>query len=417
VSLLLKALRIRRARSSSSRRTFYYDGPFTRQPDGTPLPPEDSATNTVHEFMGVDLVEAKTCFKGAFETVSEVKYPEAYVETSMSGYLLDGRSNESYAAVNLLLKAGVQVSRLIEPVNVGEVLFCSGSFLVPAQQGIGEKLRSISVERDVSFIAAPDASFKSKPVKKLRIGLYQRYWGGNMDEGWTRWLLEQYGFDYTTIRDVDVKKGGLFEQFDVIVLPSDDKTMLLGEGIEELFEKRFMGMAPPPRYPPEYRSSMGKDGVQKLKEFVMSGGTLVALGESSNFAIDELKLPIVNVLANLAPKDFFCVGSTLRVELQKTHPLAYGMPDETLIYFRGNLAFEIKQGEKSEDVSVVMSYPDAPTPILQSGLLVGDKYLRRKAALAEVKLGKGSVVLFGFSPQFRAQTDTTFKLFFNTLIA
>ena len=235
-----------------------------------------------------------------------------------------------------------------------------------------------------------------------------------MDEGWTRWLLERYRFRYKTIKDADIKRGRLSRKHDVIVLPSDHKSLILGEGIEEYFQKRFRGMFTMPEFPEEYRSGIGKEGVEKLKEFVEDGGVLVTLGEASNFAIEELKLPVMNVLTDVKPKEFLCPGSTLHVNVNTDNPLAYGVAEDLLIIFRNHPAFEVTPGPKNEELEVVLSYPDER--IMESGWLIGEEKLSRKAALIDAKKGKGRVVLFGFSPQFRAQSDATFKLFFNILL-
>jgi len=397
------------------KQTFYYAGPFSRQPNGAPIAPYDLSTYTVAEFMGVDLHEVEEPFDGSFEQLNSIRFPRGSVgDGSEFGYMLDGTLNESYGAVNRLLRKGVEVHRVLEPVEAGDITFEAGSFFIPAQQGLEEELRRLSRRHHLVFASASSADFERKPLQMLRVGMYQRYWGGNMDEGWTRWLLKQYRFRYRTLRDADIKRGRLINKYDVIVLPSDHKSLILGEGIEEYYQKRFRGLFVLPKFPPEYKSGIGKEGVEKLRKFVEAGGTLVTLGEASNFAVEELKLPVKNVLADLKPEEFLCPGSTLRVNVDRGSPLAYGVSEDLLILFRNHPAFEVKAGMSNEDMRVVVSYPDQR--IMRSGWLVGEKHLSRKAALIDAKLGKGRVVLFGFSPQFRAQTDATFKFFFNCLL-
>jgi len=396
-------------------RTFYRESPWTKRSDGSPLSPYDFATQTLAEFMGVKVVEAAEKFEGDFEKLNSVEFPQGSVEGSYgSSYLLDGRLNDSFRAVNRLLKKGVKVFRADEDVKNSGRLFPQGSFFVPSAEGISESLKEVASDLHLTFYALDSAKeFEKHEVKPLRIGMYQRYYGGNIDEGWTRWLLEQFEFPYTTLTDKEVKEG-LKDKYDVLILPSDATPLITGEKLEEYYEKRSRGAMTPPKYPPEYRSGIKKEGVEKVKEFVEAGGTLLTLGEASSFALEELKVPVMNTLKDVKPTDFFCPGSTLKVKVDTTNPLAYGIPEDIFILFRGGLAFSVKPGENNEDYKVVVSYPD--DHILQSGWLIGEQNLSRKAALIEAKQGKGRIILYGFSPQYRAQTHGTFKFFFNALI-
>jgi hypothetical protein len=250
-------------------------------------------------------------------------------------------------------------------------------------------------------------------VKRLRVGMYQRYWGGNIDEGWTRFLLEQFSFPFTTVMDADIKKGGLETRFDVIILPDDSTAMITGE--RPPAGQGGRGGPSPESYPPEYRSGIGADGVAALKAFAQKGGTIVALGGASTFAIERFGLPIRNVVAGRPPKEFFCPGSTLRAKFDTTNPLAYGMPKEGLVVFMGgSLAFEIQPTDYNERYEVIASYPERD--LLQSGWLIGEEFLAKKAAMVSAKLGDGRVVLIGHRTQHRAQTHGTYKLLFNALV-
>jgi len=391
------------------KQTFYHDGPLSRRPDGTPLPPYDLATNTLGEFMGVKVIEASKPVKGNFECCEPIEPPKGLVEDSERGHLLDGRLNESFAVVCGLLKRGRTVYRVLD--RVGE--FPVGSFYIPAQEGL--ELAELAERHRVVFYSVKQ-DFRKTPLRMLKIGMYQRYWGGSMDEGWTRWLLEQYGFEYTTIRDADIKEknGKLIERFDLVILPDDDRSLILGENLEEYYKKTRPKMVMP-KYPPDYQSGIGKEGTEKLRGFVETGGRLITLGNASNFAIEDLKLPFINVIKDVPQKDFLCPGSTLKVEIDMTHPLAYGVAKDAVILHRNAPAFEIKQSANNDDYRVVVSYPEER--ILQSGWLIGERYLSDKAALIEARLGKGRVILYGFSPQMRAMTSATFKLFFNSLLA
>jgi hypothetical protein len=396
------------------KRTFYHAGPFSFRADGTPISPYDLCTYNIAEFMGVDLHECGEPVEGEFEDLNSIRFPRGQVGEGAHGYLLNCRYNDSYAAVNRLLRKGIEVHRTKEPIKADGETLGKGSFYIPAGDGIEEELRRQSKRLHLVFAAAPPTQFGHEPVKMLRIGMYQRYWGGNIDEGWTRWLLERYRFRYKTLKDADIKRGRLSRKYDVIILPSDHKSLILGEGIEEYLQKRYRGMFTMPKFPEEYESGIGKEGVEKLKEFVEDGGVLVTLGEASNFAIEELKLPVKNVLADAKPEEFLCPGSTLHVKVNTDNPLTHGVAEDLLIIFRNHPAFEVKPGPSNEEMDVVLSYPDER--IMESGWLIGEERLSRKAAFIEARMGEGRVVLFGFSPQFRAQSDATFKLLFNSLL-
>ena len=393
------------------RRTFYHLGAFSKYPDGTPVVPYDLSTYTIAEFMGVRVREVAKPFDGSFEKLTSIRYPRGGVEENApNGWLLDGRLNDGFLAINRLLRKGVKVHRILEEIKTESGVFGVGSFFIPHVEELTEDLDKLSKRCHVKFEKAPE-QVKSIPVKMQRIGVYQRYYGGNTDEGWTRWLLEQYRFRYRTIMDKDIQRGRLANRFDIIILPSDPEEILMGENLEEYYEKRGGTL---PKYPPEYKSGLGEQGVEKLKEFVNAGGKLIAFGESCNFAINKLGLPVTNVLKDVKNTDFICPGSTLHVKVHRAHPLTWGVQDDLMIIFRSHPAFEVKPRVNNEEYKVVLSYPEKR--LMESGWLTGEQYLSYKAALVDAKLGEGRVILYGFQPQMRAQTDATFKLLFNALL-
>lgn len=395
------------------KRCFYHVGAFSTYSDGSPVVPYDLSTYTVAEFMGVRVAEVEKPFEGSFERLSSIRYPRGGVDPDASfGWLLDCKVNDGFKVLTRLLRKGYDVQRLQDEVSVGDLRYGAGCFYLPAADGLAQELEKLSRRFHVHFTAAP-ATVMGNSVKMLSIGVYQRYYGGNADEGWTRWLLEQYRFKCQSIMDPDIHRGKLATKYDVIILPSDAKEMMLGKDVEEYYERRRGGRSTMPHYPPEYRSGFGEEGVEKLREFVEQGGSLLCFGESCNFAIEELKLPVRNVLKDVDRRDFVCPGSTLHVNVHE-HPLSYGVQEDLLIVFRHHPAFAVKPRVNNEDYRVVLSYP--AERLMESGWLNGEKYIAGKAALIEARVGAGRVVLYGFQPQMRAQTDATFKLLLNALI-
>jgi hypothetical protein len=227
-----------------------------------------------------------------------------------------------------------------------------------------------------------------------------------LDEGWTRFVIENNGQDVRSLRDAELRAGNLIEKFDSIVIPDQAaRTILNGYRAGTM--------------PPELTGGVGTEGVKALRDFVAAGGTLVLLNRACDFAIDQFKLPVRDVVAGLPRTEFYVPGSILRIEVDTSQPLATGMPQQTIAWAEDSPVFEVAYNDmRSEvpasDVTVIASYPRTRDPLL-SGWLLGTNRIRNKAALLEVKIGQGRVILFGFRPQYRAQSWATYPLFFNAL--
>ncbi len=388
-------------------RTLYPDNEWTRYRDGSPMRPYDMATDTMAEFMGVRVDPVDETPRGDLRRVATAIEPVGRVAQNSAGYTWDGRLNRSFRVMNMLLEKGVAVRRIGE---AGHGLR-PGDFITTGADL--ELLSTMAKQTGVDFAALPAgiSSQSSHPLKRLRTGMYARYYGGNIDEGWTRWLLEHYGFPYTSLKDAEIQKGGLNGKYDVIILPHDSTRMITGEREKTALETRRIEE----EVAPEYRSGIGEEGVKSLRTFVEKGGTLVTLGAAGNFAIEKLGLSLRDVTAHKNSKEFWCPGSTLKVKFENSHPLAYGMPAEGLgLYLAGSPVFEVLPSEHNERYEVVARFADSD--LLQSGWLIGEQTLAKKAAVVQAKYGDGRVILFGIRPQHRAQTYGTFKLLFNALV-
>jgi len=233
-------------------------------------------------------------------------------------------------------------------------------------------------------------------VKRPRVALYKSY-DPAMDEGWTRWLLENFGFAYKNILNPEIETGGLRRNFDVIVFPDQSPA-----SIRDGYRKGSM--------PEEFVGGLGEKSAANLKQFAEQGGVLVFLNHSTDFAIESLGLSEKNAVAGLPPRDFYSPGSLLNATLDTHHPLSYGVPEQIAIWSEGSPAWELPAGARDR---IVVRY--APDHVLASGWLLGEKYLQARAALVDAPIGSGRVILFGMRPQYRAQSYQAFKLFFNAL--
>lgn len=381
-------------------RTYYPDNTFTRNRDGSPMRPYDMTTDNIAEFMGVTVHPA-----GGMPTIpmSVVDAPATSRGRVAAGqpYLIDGRLNDAYRAVNLLLDQGARISRVEAPVPGAR----TGDFLVEVStQTAGD----VALETGIDFGAAP-AGIAGRRVERQRMGMYQPYYGGNMDEGWTRLTLETFGFPYTTIRDAEVTGGGL-DEFDVIVLPTTSLSRMMGDDTPEDHYGR--GAA---AYPPEYRSGFGKAGVDSLEAWVLRGGRLVTFGDAGDLPLTHFDLPVDNVIDGVPSTEFWSPGAMLNVEVDNTNPLTHGMPEKALVtLFRGGQVYRIEPTGRNDQLERIITFPSRD--IMHSGWLIGEEHIAEKAAMVRARYGSGDVVLIGFRAQHRMQTHGTFKVVFNALL-
>jgi len=356
-------------------------------------PPYDVAGWTVPYTMGVRAEVVNAPFSANLVKVDTVVPAPGRIEGAGEVFILKNRTNAESRAIAALLSAGQSLTIAGDSVIVR-----------------GPRARAILTEQaarggfGVTAVRTAPVSSGMTRQRLPRIALYQP-WTGNIDEGWTRWVFEQYGITYTTVHDNDLKRGGLRQRFDVLVLP-DAETRSLVSGSDST------------RVPLQYAGGMTERGAEAISAFVRGGGTLVCLDGSSNFAIARLNLPVVNVLAGEASGPqllrFYAPGSIFGTVLGGVgtggagSPVTLGVPDSLKVYFESSAAFTV-----SAPARALATYPSEP---LRSGYARFQERLEGKAALVEAPVGSGRVILFGFRPQFRGQTHGTFKLLFNAVL-
>jgi len=367
--------------------------PDIRQwPAGPPQRPYDVTAQTLPLLMGVEVVTAHAPFRADVEAVVEPVLPPGRIE-GRGPYLAMGHGTAELMALGRLLRAQVPVRWATAGFSDGGRDFPAGTLLVP--QSARARLEPLT--RELGLVArGVAASPPAVVVRPPRVGLYQSFVAA-IDEGWTRFVFErQVGVDYVALRDRDVRAGGLRRRFDVIVLP-DQAPADIRDG------------HPKGSMPPEFVGGLGAEGVASLKAFVEEGGTLVALNAAAELAIDELGLPVTDVLAAEAPgTGFYCPGAILKAQVEGTDLLTHGLDASVALWFQNSPAFEVGGAAKA-----VLRYPQGE-PLL-SGWLLGGNRLYGKAALVVVPQGRGRVVLFGFRPQYRAQSWGTYVPLLNAI--
>ena len=369
---------------------------------GTPTPerPYDVAGWTLPYQMGVRVDAIEKPFEAPlFSKVDSIRVPPAYAlgYPKADYYLVEARGNAGVTAANRLLAAGLQVEWSSGEVKQDWFTYAPGTLIVRPVKEARPAVERLARDLGLRVFGSRGKPPTSTPVARARVGLY-RPWTDAIDEGWTRWLLEQYEFPFTTLRDADVRAGGLKAAYDVIVLPSI--------AAKQIIEGNAKGSLPD-----EYVGGLGAAGVAALKAFVEAGGTLVCLDQSAQFAIDALALPVKNVVQGLPPEQFFCPGSLVRLDLDGAQPLAFGMLAKNAAFFASSAAYEVGT---APGVRVIARY--GTKDILLSGWLEGEAAIAGRPAVVEVKAGLGRAVLIGFRAQHRGQSHATFRLLFNAIL-
>jgi hypothetical protein len=441
-------------------RTFYPDNEYTRDNDGNPIRPYDMAGDVMAEFMGVKVDPVDTQLTADLTIVTTAGPPAGKVAAGATSFSFSGKLNDSWRAVNLITAKGARVRR----VDQGMGSLQTGDYVVTGASAA--VLDPIAKATGVSFEAVSgEVSANSHAVTTARVAMYQRFGGGNMDEGWTRLLFEDFDQPYHSIFDPELKAGNLNAKYDVLIFPADNPATLVGRGGGPPAAGGRgaggggRGDAPPAAVNPNprggggnavlggpgggggggrgggrgggggantpddggrgeailapYRTGFGDEGVNAVREFVQNGGTLVTFGEAGSFAIERLQLPLREVTAGLPFKQFWCPGCTLRITVDTANALGYGMPASALAtWLAGSQAYEILP-EANGSVQTIARFVDRD--VLQSGWLLGEEVIAGRPTIVSVAVGRGRVVLFGFRVQHRHQTHGTYKLLFNAL--
>ena len=334
------------------------DYPDLREyPGGPPKRPYDVTAHTLPLLMGVEVAAAGAKFEARLEPARTFEFTS---NRPLPNGALSASDVDSWKEVNKIWSAGARVYR----------------------------------DRATGHFHRRPNGFPE--LKRPRIGLY-RSWMPSMDEGWTRWILEQFGFQYERLTNREIQAGNLAAGFDVIVFPDQS-----AESISRGYAPRAM--------PEEYAGGLGDKGAGALRDFVRSGGRLILLNNSTDYAAANLGVAVKSANRSLPSREFYCPGSLLNVSLDEKHPLAVGLPRQIAIWSERSPAWEIENGLGARAVAV---YP--PSGVLASGWLLGEQHLVNRAALLDVPLGQGRLILFGLRPQYRAQSYQAFKLLFNAI--
>jgi hypothetical protein len=367
-------------------------------PGGPPEPPYGGlAGYTLSLQMGVSVTRVEAPFDAATERVAgRIAALPARVTGTGDVLLVSPRENRTFTALHALAGAGARVERAAAAFEADGRPFGAGTLVVRTDEANGDAVvGALEAAGAAGHRTSRVPAVERGVVGPARIGIY-RPWTVNMDEGWTRWLLDHYGIPYRTLTDQDIR-GGALGEVDVVLFTS--------QGAASIVAGNAAGRAPE-----AYTGGLGEAGVAALVRFVEGGGRVVALDGANDFLIRHFDIPVGNALAGLTRQDFYIPGSLVGILSDPDHPVAYGMPESAAAFFQDSRAFDVLDDE----VDVVARY--AEDGLLLSGWEIGgDEHLAGRPAVVRVPYGEGDLVLIGFRAQFRAQPAGTFKLLFNAL--
>lgn len=331
--------------------------------------------------------------------------------------IFSSTNNESYKAAFKSIAKGFPIKRTKTELKNQDKTIPAGSFLItiPKGRNLAEITDSLSVSPEW-MAGIPDSLITT--VTMPRIGLVES-WFADMDAGWTRFLFDQYHIPFTVIRPGDFAKKTFELNYDILIFPDENKNVLM-EGKNKRDGEYYTS-----NYPPEYTKGMGKDGFQKVLKFIKSGGTVLSWGESSGLfeglmtlkisetENEEFRFPFTNVAEKLSKAGFNCPSSLLKINLLPNHPLTWGMQSDAGVLTEASQVFQTSLPSFDLDRRVIGSYPE--NHILLSGYCEKEELLGNYAALVWMRKGKGNLVIYGFSPQFRGSVPGIYKLLFNGL--
>jgi hypothetical protein len=396
-------------------------------PGGPPKPPYDNAGYTLAFQMGVKFDRILDGFDCPCEKIEGMASPPAATVADAGGakgYFLDPYTNDAFIAVNRALKSGAAVARLTSALKSGDQTHPAGTFYIQATSASKSIVEKAAKDLGVPVQATSATPSDATPVTPKRIALWDQY-GGSMPSGHTRWLFEQYEFPFDVVYAPTLDAGNLRQKYDVIVFVTGAIPAVRRQGGGELSSLTdFFGRQPKPEdIPAQYRATLGRVTAEKtipqLKRFLDEGGTIITVGTSTNLAY-QLGLPIRDHMVERTPtgeerdlprEKFYVPGSILRATMDTTSPLAVGMDEQVDVFFDDSPVFRLEPDAIAKGVRPVAWY--ATGKPLRSGWAWGQTYLEGGVAIAEAKVGKGKLLLFGPEITFRAQPHGTFKLLFN----
>jgi hypothetical protein len=391
-------------------------------PDGKLIKPYDITSWSLPLHRYIKSFEINTRTKELEQNISKLKgkYSRSVaLADDATKIILPVNYNESYKAAFSAIEKGIGVSRLSANMSLDGKIVKEGSFVLSLDGKKGSEAKELIENLDFPVISVSnDLEVETGELKMPRIALIETYFH-DMDAGWTRYVFDSYKIPFTKVRPHEIAKADISKNYDVIIFPDNDKNILM-EGKRKSGTSYYQG-----NYHPDYTKGLGKEGMEALMAYLDEGGLIISWGRSAGLfegtmkikkgeEFEEFNLPFRDISADLVKGGLYVPGSLLKINLIKDHPLTMGMPDQIGVFSRGRPVFRTSIPGFDMDRRVIASYPEKD--VLLSGYASGEEKIGKRSAMIWMEKGEGHLVLFGFNPQFRASTQSSFKLLFNSLL-
>jgi hypothetical protein len=371
-------------------------------PEAEILLPYDITAWTMPLELGVRAVKVEGEVSGAVAPIrSRWVAPDTPPEGEGNVLVVPAGQLGGFSTANRALGEGASVARTKAVVRLAGKDVPAGSFVI---RGLEAKAQErLLAGAGVTAVRTGTTPTAATPMRCAVVGVYHPHFGLE-DAGWLRFVLEKAGFPVEEVDTPAVASGAFAGRVEVLVIPP-----MGGKTIVDGPEQR--GPALPP---PEYRKGIGKEGLEAIKRFFTDGGSVVAFGPSASWLAEALDLPVTDSLRGVKREEYRCPGALLALEVDGTSPLGWGMPERVAAMIEGETAFTTRPVVGEQSRTVAARFPNSP--LVLSGWMRGEDKLHRRAAVVEVRRGRGRAVLFSFAPYFRGQTEATFPLLYNAIM-
>lgn len=327
-------------------------------------------------------------------------------------YLIDGAQAAALGALYELRARGYRVAVLTAPTRIEGRDFHSGTVVVRVGQNdesVHEAVREIAKRRGLRLDAvatglsepgfpALGSGDEIIPVLEPKIALLAEDPIHAYSFGWAWYTLDrQYEIATTVLRVRSVSETPL-ERYSVVVIPE-----LIG-GANALVD------------------ALGDSGVARIRRWVRDGGTLVAIGDATEFARNSLELIELRswyeTEAGEEAQRFDVPGAVLRARLDPGYWMSAGYDRETLpVLVNSTRIYLAPEGPPSSSRRVIAAYAQEP-PLRLSGHAWSESLERLPGAvfLYEERVGGGRVIAFAEDPNFRAYWRGANRLFLNAVV-